>query len=243
MTKDPELERLKRETEEFERKAEELDGLNLHFKRMALTLGKYPSRQLKWLVTFLDTDLTSLKEDKSLAFRCELAYLASYGNRPFTKKPPIPSGEKRFNQFSLSYPPRVLPDDRFLENCQHAFSQKVSAFLEHQDVQLVLTSPSQSTIHVRNKPGKKPVLYLSCLTAEDGLQWWLASLLTDQGQRLRHCLPCQNLFIANRTDKKSCSSKCRGLQNMRRLRKTSVDRYGKPGRPKKNDGKGKGASK
>lgn len=231
MTKDPELERLKRETEDLDQKVEDLEAINLHFKRMAQTLGKSPNRQLKWLVSFLLADLPGLKEDKRLILRCELAYLASFGNRPFTGQSPILSGKRRFH-FSLVHPMRILPDNDFLERCQRDFSQKVSVFMEHHHAQFDLFS-QLGAIHVWNKPGGKPVCYLECPTGEDGLQWWLASLLTDRGQALRRCLPCQKLFIATRRDRKFCSSKCRGLSNMRLQRKTSVDRYGKPGRPKK----------
>lgn len=235
MTKDPELEELKREVEELERKSDDLETFNLHFKRLAHTLGKSPNRQLKWLVAFLHTDLQSLKEDKKLGFRCELKFLADYGTRHFTKQPPIPSGHKPFNRFFFSSPERLLPDKKDLEKFHKDFSQKVSAFLDQQHAQFELFSPFQPTIHVWKTPEGKSDFYLECSRGEDALQWWLASLLANQGNRLRRCLPCQKLFIANRTDKIFCSSKCRGLHNMRDLRKTSVDRYGKRGRPKKSN--------
>lgn len=239
MKKDPESEQLRREIVDEKREAGDLKALTQHFKRMAQTIGNSPNRQLKWLVDFLATNLASLDEVKSLALRCELAYLAWYGNRNFKKRPPIPSGEKWFHRFSLISPAfGRLPVDP-LEVYQKDFSQKVSAFLVQHHAEFDLDRPfnlkTKSTIHVLNKPGGKPVLYLACPTGDESLQWWLASLLTDQGQRLRHCLQCQKLFIASRTDHQSCSNKCRGLNSMRRLRKTPVDRYGKPGRPKKNE--------
>jgi hypothetical protein len=240
MTKDQELALLKMETEELERKVEDHEAINLHFKRMAQTLGKSPNRQLRWLVSFLHSDLMLLKAEKRLALRCELAYLAWYGNRSFTKQPPTTSGEKPFNLFSLSRPTRVLPDDDDLKSYQKDFSQKISSFLGQHHVQFNLLSLAGSTIHVWNKPGGKPGFYLECPTGEESLQWWLASLLTDQGHRLRRCLPCQKLHIANRTDKNFCSPKCRALNNMRHKRKTPIDRYGKRGRPRKSDDLPKG---
>jgi len=243
MTKDLELERLKREAEDCEREAEDLEAFSLHFKRMVRTIGNSPPRQLKWLLDFLYSDLSSLKEDKRLAFRCALAFLAWYGNLNFKKQPPILSGEKRFYLLSLvRFASGRLPVES-LEKYQKDFFQKVSAFLEQHHVQFPLHPPlnslSKSTIHVRNNPGKKPVLYLDCSTGDESLQWWLASLLTDQGSKLRRCLQCQNISIAKRTDAKFCSNKCRGLYNIRQRRKTPVDRYGKQGRPKKNDEKSK----
>ena len=53
---------------------------------------------------------------------------------------------------------------------------------------------------------------------------------------LRTCQQCQKAFMAYRKDKKFCSDVCRNGFNVRRRRNTPVERYGKPGRPRKDQG-------
>lgn len=238
-----EAKKLKLGIENDRRTTEELKLYNHHFSRMARTLGKSPARQLKWLVSFLHSDLAGLPDEQRQALRCDFTFLASYGTQPHTEKKKLPflSGEKTWWFALFGNPSAVLPADNYLESCHRIFSEKVSAFLDRHHVQFDLQAFGPTILHVINKPDKNPRLYLECATGEQSLEWWLASLLTEHGQNLRRCRQCQTIFIVRRKDTSFCSPKCRGLFNMRTIRKTPQDRYGKRGRPKKQADKSKGS--
>ena len=232
---DQEKKLLKFEIKELEQRNADFEILIPHMKRMVRTLGNSTDRQLRWLVAFLHTDFTSLPKTKIVTLQCELAFLASFGNRTFKKKAPIPSGFKYFDPYRdflcLFSGNRLLPSQDVLNSCQSTFSQNVSTFLNYQPIQFPLSY--RATIHLINSPKNDPFLYVGCSSSQESLQWWFASLLAEQGRRLRRCPTCLKIYIAHRVDMKFCADKCRAKYNMRRQRGTTKDRYGKRGRPKK----------
>lgn len=69
-------------------------------------------------------------------------------------------------------------------------------------------------------------------------EYHLASMLSKFALSIIECPGCEIIFLADRINQKFCSHKCQSRQAMRKIQGVSPERYGKRGRPKKENNGG-----
>jgi len=203
-------------------------------------LGDSPASIVRWLLEFSQCDLSAMSAEGYDLLKNELVAFAIVG-------PSRPTIRRSILDLMLRTEPSPRPLTRdqagrwrtaILGQINVIFAGGLTEY-RLEPIPLIFKSPGPIVMKLRRHAGVpenealKPWLTPPHDNLAASFEYYAALLLMEHAEWLRQCRDCQTIFLAGKRNQTFCGDNCRGRWNMRRVRKTKPERYGKRGRPLK----------
>ena len=216
--------------------------------RFALPSAAPSESALRWALEFASVDLTRCSEGGWSDRRYEVDYVARQG--PFepskTREQPTaaatwphsPDPEECESPISIrQYEIEQLPSKSLVRELQHDTVAFLDSVLNGEEIEIPVP-PSRERLAVirgivNGDAFTRLYRYLIFPDLAVAFRHHLLGILASHGQALKRCLGCSIRFLADRSNKDYCAPACRNRAYMRTKNNVPPERYGKPGRPRK----------
>ncbi len=227
---------------------EELSKTEERIASLALPSAERSQAALCWALEFASVDLSRCSEGKWSDRRYEVDYIAREG--PFGPSkareqsstaaawPSSPDPDEYGSQLNTRlYEIEQLPSKSVVRELQHDTVTFLDLVLGGKEVELPLPSSRERLAVIRGVVNGEAFTrlyrYLIFSDLAVAFRHHLLGILASDGHMLKRCLGCSIRFLADRSNKDYCSPACRNRDYMRTKRNVPPERYGKPGRPRK----------
>lgn len=202
---------------------------------------------LRWALSLANKNLDNFSEGQWNDCRYEVDSFARVGPFEWGKSPQTPVTAANW---PLSPDPTEciaqpgirqteierLPSKAIVKQLKEDISEVLDGIIRDENIERPLPLGSKERLviireSVNGKTVKRAFRYLVLPNLSSVFTHYLFLVLEHSGAALRRCLGCKQRFLADRSDKEYCNSKCRNLYVMRGKRNVPSERYWKRGRP------------
>ncbi len=221
----------------------------IEFIKASERVGTQTQNIMKWVLKFISCDLENLSKGDLWNLESDMKYLFKIGKfgllgksseiQEWLNNPSFRSSteEDKKGKTMLQTNPTLDEGLIVIKSIQGLYKEAIDSILLKKGFKLNLYDP-----YVVFLP---PDEYSAKWYVEHHQRWCegiyvknIIELLVLYADYIHKCPGCETIFLADRINQKFCSHKCQSRQAMRKIQGVSPERYGKRGRPKKEDNGG-----